>query len=184
MDRYDVSSNDKHARKVDFRIYKTSAELDDAFEASGGEVTPEVEAIEKRLSQDADTLGLIAAAMLLDAKAQQRAAKDEQARIGKLKLHHERREAYARRLLRTALDAKGERRAQFGSHRVHITKGQPRVEPVPGAMPDWEDLEGRGLATTQTTHKLDKGKAKKELANGAEVPGFRLGRGPEGVTVR
>ena len=184
MDRYDVSSKDKQAQDFDFRIYKTSAELDAALEASGGEVTPEVEAIEARLAKDVDKLGKTGVAMFRDAQSQQRAIKAEKERLSKVQGYQERREANGKRIIRKALLLKGERSAKFGSTSTSITAGKPRVEPIPGAIPDWEDLEGRGLATTQTTRKLDKNKAKKELANGAEVSGFRLGRGPEGVTVR
>ncbi len=177
-----MSTNEDKARRLDWRIYKTSAELDAALEESGGEVTPEIEAIEARLAEDADALGELGAAMTRDAKAQQGVAKAEEKRVREARAFQERRESYGRRLVRLALEAKGERKARFGTFGAHMAKGRERAVVVDEFSP--EELRDRGLGRFETTFKPDAKAIAFELKSGGEVKGYALERGPETVVVK
>lgn len=124
-------SDTTQARSIAERVHDLDAEMMAALEDSGGELTPEVEAIEARLMKDADALGLFGAqahehaeAMLENVISRERNRLDECARYYKRLL------GLAKRWCRIAAQAKGVSRFEAGTFRVSLSK--PRVKLVGG----------------------------------------------------
>lgn len=175
----------KRAGKTEWLVYRLSGDLEDALQESGGEVTPEVEAIEAELAKYTDQLAEAAVAMRQDARAMQAMCGEEKRRVDGVKKLHERREAYALRLLRIVAAERGPK-FRVGTFTVRIEAGvQKAVEVMPVLeMPqDVRDaLEASGHLRYEP--KVDKRGVLVELKKGAEVPGYELARGPAKVVVR
>lgn len=180
-----MTDDAKQARRHDWRIYKTSAEMDDLLEETGGEVTPEYEALEAKLAEDLDGLADVAVAMLQDAKAREKACADEARRIAETKAFHLKRQGLAKRMLRVVAAEKGPKFA-VGTFRVSIQRGREKaVEVVPVlelTAEQREDLARRDLLTWEA--KVSKTAVLKELKSGVEVPGFECARGASSVVVK
>lgn len=158
-------------RSAEFRVYRTDNALNALLEKTGGEVTPEVEALEDELAKDQDSLAEIAVGMVKDADAEMAKATAERARLGKVTKYQERRKARGRHLLRRVAEERGVKSYAVGAFKVRLQPPGARVV-EDGSAFDEEDLVFCGLARFE--YKPDRKAILAELKKGAEVPGWAL----------
>lgn len=178
---------DKKAKSADYRVYRTSAELDTLLEETGGEITPEVEALEDALAADLNDLAEVGVGMMRDADAECVKIAAERTRLALLAKHHARRKERGKHLLRRVADECGETCFDAGLFQVSIQKPTESVK-----QDGWEARSDGWIddATVQSTAMaglIDRGLArwgarpdlaaiKRELKKGADVAGYILSR--------
>lgn len=170
------------ARHAEWKIHNLEADMMLALEESGGELTPEVEALEAKIAENADALADAGVRLRAHAKAMAGVCKEEKRRIDDARRYWERVEGLAVRWLRIAAREKGER-FEVGSFRVRLQAAPPRAVHgfLDGLPPEVEsELCASGLG--RFDFKPDLRAIASELKKGAEVPGYSL-EYPEEKTV-
>jgi hypothetical protein len=184
LDRKMLHNDSKQSSRASWRLHKTHERLDALLDETGGEVTPEVEALEAEIMAHVEEAAKIGAAMVCAAKQRTEAIDAEIKRLQARKAYEARCVEAGKRLLRLVSDEIGETTFSAGTYRVSVR--QPLLRVV-GQIPEGADPAAyieRGLATAQPA-KVDRRAIKRELQGGFEVAGFSLERGGEkGVVVR
>ncbi len=168
-----MRSAPKDAGHAEYRVYRTSAELDELLETTGGEVTPEVDALMNRLAKDWDAFAAIAVGMRKDADAEMARATAERARLSEVTAFQKSRKTLATDILRRVAAERGERSFRVGTYTVRLDEPQPRVVAV--SKPSQGEgawLVGAGLA--EYGLKPFKSAIGKALKAGEDVPGYTL----------
>jgi len=180
------------ARRAEWRLHDLNAEMMHALEESGGEVTPEVEAIEKRIGESVDRLAVFAANLHNHCKGQLTLCKIERARLSAADSYWSKLKVLAARWTRVAAEEYGFGEGgafDVGTFRVWTTAPRPRVVvnlPTnessgyvedraaldPAVRRDLDALARRGLG--RWDFRPNKTEAAKELEKGAELPAFRM----------
>lgn len=162
-------------KRAEWRVYRTNDALDALLEETGGEVTPEVEALEDALAEDLDDLAEVAVGMIRDADAEVAKASTERARLGEVTAMQKRRKDRGRHLLRRVAEERGEDKFPVGTFKVRLQAGPPRAVHsfLDGIPPDvMDELHAAGLG--RFDFKPDLKGILAELKKDMEVAGFSL----------
>lgn len=90
---------------------------------------------------------------------------------------------WAKKLMKTVLAGRGVRKMKAGTFSVRLSRAPEKVvlsgeeEPLATLLPE-------RFQRKKTTIEVDKTEVKKELRAGKKVSGYKLGRGPDTVTIR
>jgi len=165
-----MSTTANDARRAEWRLHNLKPTYMAALEESGGEFTPEVQALEDELVGNADDLAEAGVGLRAHARGMQELCKAEKRRIDDAARYWAKLEGLAVRWIRIAAQEKGNR-FEVGTFRVSMQKPRSRVE---GEVPSGQEdaLVARELARFE--FKLDRVAIGNELKKGAEVPGFEL----------
>ncbi len=161
------------ARRKEWQLYELNEDMMAALEESGGEFTPEVEAIEARIAENADELAELGVNLRAHARSMQDACKTEKQRVDGIRRYAERLEGLAVRWLRVAAAEKGDK-FEVGTFRVRLQKAPPRVVTVNEApsAEEGDRLVALGLAWKEL--KVVKSAVRKHLKAGFDAPGYML----------
>ena len=170
------------ARRKDWQIYKLHADMHSALEASGGELTPEVEAIEARIAENATELAELGATTTKHAKAMQVMVAEEQRRIAEIKAYWVRVEALGKRWCRIAAAELGER-FEVGVHTIRLQRAPARAVQVWEALDVEQRDELLSLGLGRLDFAPDRRRILAALKAGQDVPGFVLETSAEKVVV-
>lgn len=167
----------KNARVAAWRLRETDYQIAEAYEASEGEVTPEIEALEAFRDASREEC-LEALASYVQSETGWVATLDAEAkRIAEGKAAAKRRVEWAKgELLRLLGDEKG---ARVGSFEIKTRAGRKSVS----IDPDLE-LEALPSQYIRTTTAPDKTAISKALKDGEEIPGCSLVVGPRSVSIK
>lgn len=170
------------ARRKDWQIYRLNADMHSALEESGGELTPEVEALEARIAENATELAELGATTVKHAKAMQAAVGDEQRRLADIKAYWARVEALGKRWCRIAAVELGEK-IEVGVHTIRLQRAPARAVMTAETLGhgDEDGLLRLGLGRVDFTP--DRRRILAALKAGQDVPGFVLETSGEKVVV-
>jgi|GEM_PF-5424945 len=179
----------KDARRLDWRIHSLNREMMALLEESGGEFTPEVEALEARLVEKAEALGELGAAMKVYARQMQEVVAAESKRLRESRDYYRRVEGVAERFCRIAAREMGVDKYEAGTFRVSLRTPPVRLVGGPAVGSDgWADggdeslgLVGRGLGRLGV--KPDRNAILAEVKKGAEVLDYAAERPAEKTVV-
>ncbi len=163
-----AAAND--ARRAERQLYSLEPAYMAALEESGGEFTPEVEALEEEMMANVDTLAEQGVGLRAYARGMQDLCKAEKRRIDDASRYWSKLEGLAVRWIRIAAKEKGNR-FEVGTFRVSMQKPRSRVEGDASEGAE-DELVARRLARFE--FKPDRVAIGRELKKGAEVPGFEL----------
>ncbi len=177
------------ARRKEWQLYKLNADMMTALEESGGEFTPEVEAIEARIAESAHDLAEMGVNLSAHAEAQIETIKKESQRLAARTRYMRRLEGLAKRWLRIA-EAELGSRFDVGTFSVSLSKPAPVLKGGPATRSDgWHevggnaqsswvaDLVSRGLARHGI--RFDRTAVLAAVKKGDEVLDFRAERPAE-----
>lgn len=169
-------------------VYRARADLDYLVELLEGEVTEEVEAAEARLREDVDTaLGALLEARSL-AAGTIAAAEAERERLDRVIERNQRVVARAdhnlQQLVEQLVAGSKRRSITYGTHKLALRKGSEFVavdedvdpEALPPHLQRWTEPK-------PPTVSVDKSAAKKAIKAGEQIPGLRLCRRKDTLTV-
>jgi hypothetical protein len=177
-----MTDTKQQARRKDWQIFKLNSDMHAALEESGGELTPEVEALEARIAENATELAELGASTVKHAKAMQYAVTDEQKRLADIKAYWVRVEALGKRWCRIAAAELGEK-IEVGVHTIRLQRAPARAVQV------WEALEAEQrdellkMGLGRLDFSADKRRILAALKAGQDVPGFVLEKHAEKVVV-
>lgn len=163
----------RQARRADWKIHDLNAEMMAALEDSGGEYTPEVEAIEAKMGQCAQDLALLGAKTRVYARQMQDLCRAEKRRLDDTRAFFERLESAAVRWLRLAATELGNS-FDAGAYRVRLQAAPPRAVLAAATLPPEVERDLNTLRLGHYTFKPDLRAIAKCLKDGQDVPGYRL----------
>lgn len=188
-------SDAQKAARLDWRIHNLNVELMTELEESGGEYTPEVQAIETRLSKDVDAFAELGAGMKVYAKQMQLVVSAERKRLEAMSGYLRKVEGMGDRILRIAGAEKEETTFGAGKYRVTLRTPVVKLEGGPRTRSDgWvsaaevDDATFADLSTRSTTElvalgfKPNRKAILAEVKKGEEVLGY-VAKRPEEKTV-
>lgn len=151
----------KRASYAAHQIHGCNAEMMALLEDSGGEVTPEVIALETELAKQADELGRAGASLKLHARSGRDALAAERERLRELSAYYDRLEGYADRCIRIAAHEMGDVSSfSTGSHLVSLRKKPARLVGGPPVGSDgWARWPGGEALVPEMTALVDRGLA-------------------------
>ena len=120
-------SGAKEARRLDWRIHSLNREMMALLEESGGEFTPEVEALETRIAEKAEALGELGASMKVHARQMQEVVAAEAKRLKDTRDYYRRVEGVAERFCRIAAREMGVSKYEVGTFRVSLRTAPERL---------------------------------------------------------
>ncbi len=191
-------SDTQQAARLDWRIHNLNAEMMAALEESGGEFTPEVEAIETRLMKDVDAFAELGAAMKVYARQMQGMCKEERKRIKAIEDHFRKVEGIGDRMLRIAGAQREETSFEVGKYRVSLRTPQVQLTGGPRTRSDgWvsaSEVDDKTFAELSTMSanpkalaslgwKPDRKAILAEVKKGAEVLDYAAERPTEKTVV-
>ena len=157
-------------------------EIDQAYEDTAGEETPDIAALEAfAAEQETDIVEMLAQSFKdsgdrVTALEQRREAID--AKIDAANKHRE----WCKTALREVMHHRGERRVTIGEHDIAVQKGRERLEM--DADVSTECLPDDCIRRVPAKEEPDKRAISARIKEGRQVPGCRLVRGPEVVVVK
>lgn len=136
----------KQARRAEWDLYECNARMMELLEESGGEVTPEVEALELRIAEDVDALALLGASVhahaddMLDLVIPAR-----EAALSQRRAYYRRLKGWAKGILRKAAAAKGGvSKFEAGTYAVSFRKPAEKLLGGPAVRSDgWVDAPSK-----------------------------------------
>lgn len=164
------------------RFYESADAVEAIYEETLGEETDEAKAAEAIQSMDASkALESLAAyrAHIMNTKI---AVKNEQARLKARGEALKRAQAWCDSQLLAIMARQDWKKRDAGPFQIRRTQGRERVEVLEGFR--YENVSPDFLRVPDMTPELDKSAAKAALKRGESIPGVRLARGPESVTVK
>jgi len=172
-------------RRDAWRLFERSAELETLYENNGGEVTEVAEEMERRIEKDSLQVAEDAAAWLAENAARISMMAEEKSRLSERVAECKRNVGLAKGWLLKIAELRDEKTVRAGQFEVRTSMGREiarETEPLGKEL--LLTLRTRGLASSETTTKVDLRAVLRELKAGANVPGFELARGAKGVSVR
>ena len=184
-----TTTNTDKARRKEWQVHSLHSDMMSLLEASGGELTPEVEALEARVAESAQDLAELGASTLLHARAMQDAVAAEVKRLGDLREYFRRIEGLSKRWLRIAGAELGDK-FEAGTRLVRLQRPPARLAGGPPSRSDGWVVEGgpevdalADLGLAEWGIRPDRRAILAEIKKGAEVLDYAVEVPAEKVVV-
>lgn len=173
----------RELRSASWRLHVLADSIDEAYDASGGEVTEAQAWMEKMLGEDAQALVDAICAWETELDARDSACDAEIDRLRRVKESTDGRRKWGRKQLGAILDRLGVKKLETATRVVSRTAGSKRAEPDSN-VPDIDFADPRYVRDIPAKQEWNKVEIAKALKKGEPVEGWHLVVGEPGVQVK